>query len=287
VSPNQTFTLTKSGGVRLNSAVDFSLTNAGGTENLTIHTSCSQPIEYGDVFGSLTLVDYIGEAAIVGDLVWTDSDGDGIQDAGESGLANVTINLIWAGVDELCGTGDDQSLFTTTTDTNGFYEFQVPAVNWFYCVEFVAPTGRIFSPKDQGIDETLDSDANPTTGQTDPIYLSPIEIDLTADAGFLPEPADEQIDDIIDEFESSVTDGDLYGDGPASSAASRLKAFGNMLDKAQTYINAGNFTLACTQLEAAYERCDGMFPPPDFVAGPAAADMAASIQMLMITLGCI
>ncbi|MCB9296615.1 MAG: hypothetical protein H6559_26400 [Lewinellaceae bacterium] len=33
------------------------------------------------------------ESAFIGDFVWQDTDGDGIQDAGEPGIPGVTVNL--------------------------------------------------------------------------------------------------------------------------------------------------------------------------------------------------
>jgi fimbrial isopeptide formation D2 family protein/uncharacterized repeat protein (TIGR01451 family) len=58
----------------------------------------------------------------LGDRLWLDADGDGAQDAGEPGLASVTLNATWAGSDGLLGSGDDV-LYTTTTITNGVYTF--------------------------------------------------------------------------------------------------------------------------------------------------------------------
>ncbi|HEY4284368.1 MAG TPA: SdrD B-like domain-containing protein, partial [Chthoniobacterales bacterium] len=40
----------------------FTLTNSGGTENLSIHTSCSQILAVGNVFGNLTLVGFNGKS---------------------------------------------------------------------------------------------------------------------------------------------------------------------------------------------------------------------------------
>ena len=51
-----------------------------------------------------------------------------------------------------------------TTAGGGLYTFRVAPGS--YIVEFEAPTGSIFSPQDQGIDDTADSDANPTDGRT-------------------------------------------------------------------------------------------------------------------------
>ncbi|MFM1770300.1 MAG: hypothetical protein RJA22_2829, partial [Verrucomicrobiota bacterium] len=50
--------------------------------------------------------------AQVGDYVWLDADGDGVQDAGEPGLAGVTVRI----------TNGSQS-FTNTTDLDGYYYF--------------------------------------------------------------------------------------------------------------------------------------------------------------------
>jgi hypothetical protein len=60
VNLNGTFTVTDLLGEKLDSNSNFTLSNTGGTESLTIHTSCSAPLVVGDVFGSLTLVDFIG-----------------------------------------------------------------------------------------------------------------------------------------------------------------------------------------------------------------------------------
>jgi hypothetical protein len=50
---------------------------------------------------------------ILGDYVWFDLDGDGIQDASEGGLGNVTVRLIQP----------DNDPFTTVTDSDGYYSF--------------------------------------------------------------------------------------------------------------------------------------------------------------------
>lgn len=57
VLPGQEFTVTGSFG----SQSSFTLQNAGGSETLSIHTSCSQPLAVGDIFGSLTLVGFNGQ----------------------------------------------------------------------------------------------------------------------------------------------------------------------------------------------------------------------------------
>ena len=95
--------------------------------------------------------------AIIGDRVWLDWDADGVQDAGEAGVGNVTVNLY---------TGDGQSAGTTTTDATGFYRFAGLDSEQQYYLAVIAPDGMIFSPADQGSDDTLDSDVEPATGRT-------------------------------------------------------------------------------------------------------------------------
>jgi uncharacterized repeat protein (TIGR01451 family)/fimbrial isopeptide formation D2 family protein len=58
----------------------------------------------------------------LGDRVWFDTDGDGVQDAGEPGLSGVDVSLAWHGSDGAPGTADDLS-FTTITDGSGAYSF--------------------------------------------------------------------------------------------------------------------------------------------------------------------
>jgi uncharacterized protein (DUF2141 family) len=58
----------------------------------------------------------------LGDTVYNDTNGNSIQDTGETGISGVTVNLAGAGPDGQFGTPDDISR-TTTTDANGKYSF--------------------------------------------------------------------------------------------------------------------------------------------------------------------
>ncbi len=82
---------------------------------------CSALITLFLTFG-LSLTAHAGSAVppSFGDFVWDDLDGDGIQDAGEPGIAGVTVNLCATNASTIdCTT---QSLFTPT-DANGNYLF--------------------------------------------------------------------------------------------------------------------------------------------------------------------
>jgi hypothetical protein len=111
--------------------------------------------------------------ASVGDRVWLDLNGDGIQDTNESGLAGVMVRL-----------RDAQGVIVATaiTDSNGLYLFG-NLVSGSYQLEFVAPPGYAFSLKSQGTDASLDSDADPSTGRTDLFFLSDGQLRTDLDAG--------------------------------------------------------------------------------------------------------
>jgi protocatechuate 3,4-dioxygenase beta subunit len=111
--------------------------------------------------------------ASLGDFVWLDEDVDGVQDAGESGVENVTVNLY---------TGNDVLVDTTTTDATGFYEFTNLLPGDYY-VEFVPPTGYALTFANSGVTDLDDSDADPVTGQTAVTTLTAGENDPTWDAG--------------------------------------------------------------------------------------------------------
>ncbi len=120
--------------------------------------------------------------ARLGDFVWLDTNGNGLQDDGPTGVNNVTVNLL-----------DGLGNFITSTTTNGvgFYEF-TGLIPGSYIVEFVLPGGSVFAPQNQGND-ALDSDADPVTGRSHVITLINGQSDLTIDAGLYP-PIDIELD---------------------------------------------------------------------------------------------
>jgi uncharacterized repeat protein (TIGR01451 family) len=80
-------------------------------------------------------VDITTTGASIGDFVWYDVDGDGVQDGGEPGMANVTVNATWFGPDGVLGGGDDV-VFTTTTDAAGAYTIaNLPSGNYEVTVD--------------------------------------------------------------------------------------------------------------------------------------------------------
>ncbi|MEZ4707401.1 MAG: SdrD B-like domain-containing protein [Caldilineaceae bacterium] len=120
--------------------------------------------------------------AAIGNYVWLDVDGDGIQEAGEEPIAGVKVTLYAVDAD-----GNETQVGTTTTDENGFYGF-TGLTPGDYFVEFQNPDGLVVTPGDQGNDDALDSDVSTTTNRTPVTTLDSNEYDPTWDAGFT-EPA--------------------------------------------------------------------------------------------------
>jgi uncharacterized repeat protein (TIGR02543 family) len=108
----------------------------------------------------------------IGDHVWEDTNANGIQDDNESGIDHITVNLYLS---------DGSFIGSTTTSNGGSYSFN-DLEPGDYFLEFVAPSGYVFSPKNQGDDDTGDSDAD-LSGQTDLVGLGSEEENLNIDAG--------------------------------------------------------------------------------------------------------
>ena len=85
------------------------------------------------------------ELADLGDRVWEDLDGDGVQDGGEPGVDGVEVTLYAAD-----GT---TVIATTTTAAGGAYLFADLAPGG-YVVGFAAPSGTTLSTPDLGGDDT-------------------------------------------------------------------------------------------------------------------------------------
>lgn len=113
----------------------------------------------------------------IGDFVWNDLDKDGVQDAGEPGIAGAIVRLI--------NPTTNTVLATTVTNVNGYYIFNdLPAGN--YIVEFATPAGYTVTTKANSDATTsgTDSDADAATGRTNSITLGAGQRISAVDAGF-------------------------------------------------------------------------------------------------------
>ena len=109
--------------------------------------------------------------AHLGDFVWEDTNANGVQDAGEAGIAGVTVQLKNA---------DGGVVASTTTDANGGYHFDVNPGT--YSVTVVTPNGYTATAASQGGDAAKDSNID-AAGNMAPVTLAPGETNSSLDAG--------------------------------------------------------------------------------------------------------
>lgn len=97
---------------------------------------------------------------LIGNRVWLDVNRNHEQEDWERGVGGVCVNLY----DE-----ERNLLQQTTTDSNGYYAFNVGAGRYF--LAFARPNGMEFVQKDVG-DEEKDSDVDPASGWSDALEVS-------------------------------------------------------------------------------------------------------------------
>jgi hypothetical protein len=124
----------------------------------------------------------------LGDTYFHDLNKNGIQDAGEPGIAGVTVKLfdnagveVPVGPDGLLGTADD-ALGGVVTDSSGKYKFG-DLFSGDYKVGFGLPTGFSRTTAAAGTDRSKDSDAGVADGMTGTVTLGLNQQRTDIDAG--------------------------------------------------------------------------------------------------------
>ncbi len=97
---------------------------------------------------------------ILGNRVWLDTNQNGVQDPGEGGVGGICVNLYDA---------NNVLLQKTTTDSNGYYAFNVEPGK--YVIEVKNPAWLEFTQKNVG-DESQDSDVDQATGRSDVVDVA-------------------------------------------------------------------------------------------------------------------
>ncbi len=134
--------------------------------------SVCTPVAAGDIVKYWAAGCYPRKSSI-GKLVWNDVNQNGIKDAGELGLPNITVSLYD------CVTN---LIATTETDQNGFYGFS-NLTPGDYSLFFALPAGYVFTAKNAGTNDSLNSDVDPVTAKTICVTLAPGKNDLIWSAG--------------------------------------------------------------------------------------------------------
>ena len=113
---------------------------------------------------------FVATRVLLGNVVWLDSNRNGLQDPDEGGISGLCVNLYNTQGDLIA---------RTTTDSNGYYGFDVDPGH--YSVEFVKPPGLEFTLRNAG-DARSDSNPDPSDGRASVNVSSD---DLTVDAGLV------------------------------------------------------------------------------------------------------
>ncbi|MCI5224425.1 MAG: hypothetical protein D3924_17595, partial [Candidatus Electrothrix sp. AR4] len=117
----------------------------------------------------------------IGDRIWNDADGDGVQDPAEIGIADVTVRLLTDdNNDGVYGGVGDNPVLITTTEPDGRYIF-----------DGLAPGGYIVEVSNASLDAagynivpTGDPDSAADSRTTSPIVLGPGDVFVNADFGY-------------------------------------------------------------------------------------------------------
>jgi CshA-type fibril repeat protein len=116
----------------------------------------------------------------LGDKVWFDTNKNGKQESTELGLKDVTVELY---------NTNDKLVRSTKTNAQGLYSFTNLDAGEYH-VKFKNRAGYSFTKKDaNGVDETLDSDADEQTGVTATIFLDRDNLNIDAGMYITPKPS--------------------------------------------------------------------------------------------------
>ncbi|MCC6509136.1 MAG: hypothetical protein IT423_08520, partial [Pirellulaceae bacterium] len=127
-----------------------------------------------------------GTGGAIGDKVWNDVNGNGVQDSTEGGVASVMVHLYSPGVNGIPYDIDDVLLRSVLSDVLGHYLFAALQPGAYY-VQFdvtTLPAGFVITTPNVGSDDR-DSDAD-TLGRSSLTTLEPGEVDLSHDLGIRP-----------------------------------------------------------------------------------------------------
>ncbi|MFK0403004.1 SdrD B-like domain-containing protein [Microbacterium sp. NPDC090225] len=179
--------------------VDIAMTpvgNSGGDVYNNVTAGRADGVTQG-VGPAIRRVEIISSS--VGDRMWEDVNGDGLQSEGEPGIAGFPVRLVGTDLD-----GNPVSL-ETVTDENGAYAFENLASGEYQVI--FDPNGlnsnTTFTTQHAGDDTTIDSDADVTTGATQTFTLAPDSADPTLDAGLI---IDRDFDMVLDKRYIGATD---------------------------------------------------------------------------------
>jgi len=141
--------------------------------------------------------DYEAPQYSIGDFLWFDGNGDGLQSEDETGVAGVEVALF---------TSSGEHVASVSSNSDGRYEFNNLSPGEYFLV-FDTPEAMSFTHMNQGDDDSSDSDVNPVSGESNVFVVGEAD-NHNLDAGYVEG----------DEFEalglSSTGDQVCYGPDP-------------------------------------------------------------------------
>ena len=206
----------------------------GGSFTIRFRVQIANPVTDGTIAilndGSATAFDWtdpVGDRvflrARLGDFVWWDENNDGIQDATEGGMPEVTVTL-YDGQGHIVRNIDGTQM-TSITDETGLYDFK-GLLPGSYRVEFLLPpptelSYAEISPRN-ATDDATDSDAYPSTDATNPcrtdmFTLGGADWNRTIDCGvmLIVDPGSTLA--VVDSFAAYLADGEVVATWQTSS----------------------------------------------------------------------
>jgi hypothetical protein len=190
--------------------------------------------------------------ATLGDKVFNDINGNGIQEANEAGVPCVTVTLTGAGRDGVLGTSDDTTA-SQITGADGQYAFTGLTAGDYKVTFSDLPSGFQFTQANAGSNDALDSDADPTSGMTSVITLAAGENNTSVDAGVVAKPAslgDKVFNDANGNGVQDASEGGVQGVKVALTGAGGDGVLGTADDTTSTQVTGSNGEYAFTGLAA-------------------------------------
>ena len=110
------------------------------------------------------------ESGCLGNRVWLDSNGNGIQDVGEGGVANTIVEILNADGSVAVDT-ENKTVVPILTGDDGYYHFCDLAVG-HYKIKVTPPAGYFATLQNRGKSDSLDSDIDPKDNESDIVNLT-------------------------------------------------------------------------------------------------------------------
>jgi hypothetical protein len=158
----------------------FILRSGHGPLDTTTETGRGNELDNAvDEDGDMTMDFGFTAPVTIGNYVWVDLNGNGVQDGGEPGMDGVTVTLYRTNH----GVGTLTQVATTNSASGGAFSFSVVPAGDFV-VSFGLPSGYSYTTFRAGSDTSLDCNALPGNGQTPVFTLTSGQTDNSVDAGY-------------------------------------------------------------------------------------------------------